>query len=272
MTTNMPNGVVHYNQDDGVATITLNRPESLNSMSDELMQDLSSALGTVQEDETVRVAVITGEGRGFCSGADLNNAAEQPEQADPNEATESMGDFFNPALAALHNCPVPTVAKVNGVAAGGGMGLALACDVTIAVRSSFFVATFGPRLGIVPDLGSTWSLPRRAGRSRAMGMAMLGDRISAEQAADWGLIWKCVDDDQLDAEVAAATDILKRTSPDAMVRIRQSIDGASTSSFVDQLAVEMEHQSVLIPRNMAEGAQAFLEKRDPQFDGRRGEN
>lgn len=103
-------------------------------------------------------------------------------------------------------------------------------------------------------------------------MAMLGDRISAEQAADWGLIWKCVDDDQLDAEVTAATDILKRTSPDAMVRIRQSIDGASTSSFVDQLAVEMEHQSVLIPRNMAEGAQAFLEKRDPQFDGRRGEN
>ena len=103
MTTNMPNGVVRYNQDDGVATITLNRPESLNSMSDELMQDLSSALDRVREDEAVRVAVITGEGRGFCSGADLNNAAEQPEQADPNEATESMGDFFNPALAALHN-------------------------------------------------------------------------------------------------------------------------------------------------------------------------
>ena len=117
MTTNMPNGVVRYNQDDGVATITLNRPESLNSMSDELMQDLSSALGTVQEDETVRVAVITGEGRGFGSGADLNNAAEQPEQADPNEATESMGISL-PSLAALP-CPVPTVARVNGVAAGG---------------------------------------------------------------------------------------------------------------------------------------------------------
>jgi 2-(1,2-epoxy-1,2-dihydrophenyl)acetyl-CoA isomerase len=102
-----------------------------------------------------------------------------------------------------------------------------------------------------------------------MAMAMLGDRISAEQAAEWGLIWKCVEDDQLDAEVTAATDVLKRTSPDAMVRIRQSIDGASTSGFVDQLAVEMEHQSVLIPRNMAEGAQAFLEKRDPKFDGRR---
>ncbi|MDP7068230.1 MAG: enoyl-CoA hydratase-related protein [Acidimicrobiales bacterium] len=265
----MPNGVVQFSQEDGVATITLNRPESLNSMNDELMQDVSSALGVVQEDESVRVTVITGEGRGFCSGADLNNAAEETEETDSNDSTASMGDFFNPALAALHNCPVPTVARVNGVAAGGGMGLALACDITIAVKSSFFVATFGPRLGIVPDLGSTWSLPRRAGRSRAMAMAMLGDRISAEQAAEWGLIWKCVEDDQLDAEVTAATDVLKRTSPDAMVRIRQSIDGASTSGFVDQLAVEMEHQSVLIPRNMAEGAQAFLEKRDPKFDGRR---
>ena len=166
-------------------------------MNDELMQDINSALTVVQEDETVRVAVITGSGRGFCSGADLNNAADQSEDSDPEDPTESMGDFFNPALAALHNCPVPTVARVNGVAAGGGLGLALACDITIAAESAFFVATFGPRLGIVPDLGSTWSLPRRAGRSRALGMAMLGDRITAVQAADWGLIWKCVADDQL---------------------------------------------------------------------------
>ena len=118
-------------------------------------------------------------------------------------------------------------------------------------------------------MGSTWSLPRRTGRARAMGMAMLGDRISAEQAAQWGLIWKCVDDEELDAEVATASETLKRTSPDAMVRIRQSIDGASTADFVDQLGVEMDHQAVLIPRNMTEGAQAFLEKRDPKFDGTR---
>ena len=118
-------------------------------------------------------------------------------------------------------------------------------------------------------MGSTWSLPRRAGRARAMGMAMLGERISAEQAADWGLIWKCVDDEQLDDEVRAATAVLKRTSPDAMLRIRQSIDAASTNTFADQLTAEMEHQAVLIPRNMQEGAQAFLEKREPTFDGRR---
>ena len=114
----MPNGVVQYSQNDGVATITLDRPESLNSMNDELMQDINGALTVVQEDETVRVAVITGSGRGFCSGADLNNAADQSEDSDPEDPTESMGDFFNPALAALHNCPVPTVARVNGVAAG----------------------------------------------------------------------------------------------------------------------------------------------------------
>ena len=118
-------------------------------------------------------------------------------------------------------------------------------------------------------MGSTWSLPRRAGRARAMGMAMLGERISAEQAADWGLIWKCVDDENLDSEIQMATETLKRTSPDAMLRIRQSIDLASTNTFADQLTTEMEHQAVLIPRNMQEGAQAFLEKRDPFFDGTR---
>lgn len=262
----MPNGVVQYSENQGVATITLDRPESLNSMNNELMQDISSALAVVQGDETVRVVVITGSGRGFCSGADLNSASEDFGPTDP---TASMGDFFNPALAELHNCPVPTVARVNGVAAGGGLGLALACDITIAAESAFFVATFGPRLGIVPDLGSTWSLPRRAGRSRALGMAMLGDRITAAEAAEWGMIWKCVGDAQLDDEVARATDILKRTSPETMVRIRQSIDGASSTGFVDQLAVEMEHQAVLIPKNMAAAAQAFLEKRDPEFDGQR---
>ena len=265
----MPNGTVRFDLEEGVATVTLDRPESLNSMNDDLMQDLSSALSAIEKDENVRVAVITGAGRGFCSGADLNNAAESDSDISNVTPAFSETDFFNPALRSLHQCPVPTIARVNGVAAGGGLGIALACDLQIAVRSTFFVATFGPRLGIVPDMGSTWSLPRRAGRARAMGMAMLGERISAEQAADWGLIWKCVDDEKLDDEVRAATAVLKRTSPDAMLRIRQSIDAASTNTFADQLTAEMEHQAVLIPRNMQEGAQAFLEKREPSFDGRR---
>ena len=196
----MPNGSVRFDLEDGVATITLDRPETLNSMNDDLMQDLSSALSEVEQNQDVRVAVITGEGRGFCSGADLNNAAETGSDITNGTPAFSDSDFFNPALRSLHQCPVPTVARVHGFAAGGGLGIALACDIQIAVRSTFW---------IVPDMGATWSLPRRAGRARAMGMAMRGERISAEQAADWGLIWKCVDDENLDSEIQMATETLK---------------------------------------------------------------
>ena len=262
-----PNGTVRYEVADGVATITLDRPDSLNSMTDEFMDDISAAMGFVSADDSVRVAVLTGAGRGFCSGADLRNvAADGGEDVDPGDVTANgMDDHFHPAMRAIADSPVPTVARVNGVAAGGGFGLAMACDITIAARSAFFVATFGPRLGIVPDLGTTWSLPTRAGRATALGIAMLGDRISADQAEEWGLIWKAVDDADLDAEVSAVTDRLRRSSPAAMSRIRDAITTASTRTFSQQLDVEREHQRVLIPKNMAEGAEAFLEKREPFF-------
>ncbi|KAG1648347.1 1,2-epoxyphenylacetyl-CoA isomerase [Nymphon striatum] len=264
----MPNGTVQYSVDDAVALIRLDRPDSLNSMNDHLMADISSAIAEAEADPLARVVVLTGTGRGFCSGADLNAVGPPPADSTKprGDAVDGMDRFFNPALRAIKNCSVPTVARVNGVAAGGGLGLALACDITIAARSAFFVATFGPRLGIVPDLGSTWSLPGRVGRARAMGMAMLGDRITAEQAEQWGMIYAVVDDDELDAEIARATTILGRTSGPAMQRIRDAIDSASTRSFSDQLDVERDHQRVLIPMNMLEGANAFLEKRDPIFD------
>lgn len=259
---------VRFDLDNGVATITLDRPETLNSMNNTLMNDLSAALGLVNDDQGVRVVVLTGAGRGFCSGADLGNAA-QPGGEGAADPTRGMDESFHPAIRALADCPVPTIARINGVAAGGGFGLALVCDIAIARRSAFFVATFGPRLGIVPDLGTTWSLPARVGRARALGITMLGDRINAEQAEDWGLIWKAVDDDQLDAEVARAADTLRRSSPNAMTRIRSAIDGAAHNNLSDQLEVEKEHQRVLIPRNMVEGAHAFLEKREPEFDPER---
>ncbi len=263
----MPNATVQLECEDGVATITLDRPDTLNSLTNAVMDDLSFAVTSAQEDPHVGVIVLTGRGRGFCSGADLRGAA-QPVEGDTSDGravTDGMDNHFNPALRAIKNAVVPTVARVNGVAAGGGLGLALACDITIAARSAFFVATFGPRLGIVPDLGTTWTLPARVGLARAMGMAMLGDRITAQQAADWGLIYAAVDDDQLDAEVSRVTDILRRTSGDAMSRIRSSIESASTRSFSEQLDVERGHQAVLIPMNMHEGAAAFLEKREPNF-------
>ena len=188
-----------YAADSGAATITLNRPESLNAMTSSFMAGISEAIQRVHDDESIRVVIITGNGRGFCAGADLAQVADPTLNEDDN--SNAMDDTFNPAIRAIESCPVPTIARVNGAAAGGGFGLALACDITIAARSAFFVATFGPRLGIVPDMGVTWSLPTRAGRARALGIALLGERIPAEKAEQWGLIWSCVDDDDLDAEV-----------------------------------------------------------------------
>jgi len=272
------NGTVSYSveraADGDVATVTLNRPETLNSMNDEFMNDITEAFGMVAADENVRAVVLTGAGRGFCSGADLRNAAAGDAEGFDAEAageatTDSMDNAFHPAIRAVAECPVPTVARINGVTAGGGIGLALSCDVAIAARSAFFVATFGPRLGIVPDLGTTWQLPMRVGRARALGMSLLGERVTADQAAEWGLVWKTVDDAELDDAVAQVVDVLRRSSPAAMARIRSAIDGAMQRDLADQLDVEMGHQAVLIPQNMAHGAEAFLAKTDPSFPGGR---
>ncbi|MFM7537138.1 MAG: enoyl-CoA hydratase/isomerase family protein [Acidimicrobiales bacterium] len=260
---------VRYDAVGGVATITLDRPASLNALTDEVMLDVLGALGRVVEDESVRVAVLTGAGRGFCSGADLRQVAAPAEAAADPAPVDSGDNVFNRAMAALHDLPVPTIARVQGVAAGGGVGLALACDVTVMARSAYLVCTFGPRLGIVPDLGVTWQLPRRAGRARALGMALLGDRITADQAVAWGLVWSVVDDERLDGEVADLAARLARSSPDAVVRTRRTIDAALADHFDEALAAEMRHQAVLIERNMVEGARAFLERREPTFDGAR---
>ena len=261
--------VVLFNVEDGVATIRLNRPDMLNAMTDELMGGISQAIDAVRDDESVRVVVLTGEGRGFCAGADLQQVAQPQQQKTDAQSSVGKQDTFNQALTDVMNCPVPTIARVNGAAAGGGFGLALACDITIAAESAFFVATFGPNLGIVPDMGTTWNVPLRAGRARALGIALLGERITAAQALEWGLIWASVSDSELDTEVGRISDILKASSPDAAVRIRETINESIHSSFEEQLALEMRHQAVLIPKNMQQGAKAFLEKRRPQFDGSR---
>ena len=255
----------------GIATITLNRPDTLNSMNAELMTGLGQALQRVVANEAVRVVVLTGAGKGFCSGADLTSI-QDPSDASPGAPTDlgdlianSMDHVFHPPIRALGALPVPTIAMVNGVAAGGGVGLALACDIVVAAKSAYFVATFGPRLGIVPDLGSTWQLSARVGRAKALGIAMLGDRISAEDAERWGLIWSVVEDAELRSEVDDLADRLARCSPQAMCRIRDAVDAASDSALDQHLDVEREHQRVLSRLNMAEGVAAFMEKRDPEF-------
>lgn len=273
--------VVLESIEDGVATLTLNRPNVLNAMGGGILESLVVKLEQIAADETVRVLVLTGAGRGFCAGADLAESSSGPttqagEGADLSEEQklEAMGDataegmdsIFHPAIKALMNFPIPTVARINGVAAGAGIGLALACDITIAAHSASFVSTFAPRLGLVPDLGAGWQMARRVGRARAMGMAMLGDKIRAEQAADWGLVWQAVPDEELDAAVAVVTDRLRKTSANAMVRTRELIDDAVGRGMDDQLDAERDHQRVLVPINMGPAAQAFINKTEPEFD------
>ena len=242
-------------------------------MNDALMLGLDDALQRVEADGDVRVLVLTGAGRGFCSGADLSAVGDDGRPDDlaaaGDAAVAGMDDVFHPPIRRLAELPVPSIARINGVAAGGGLGLALGCDIAVAARSARFVCTFGPRLGIVPDLGTTFHLPHRVGKARARGIAMLGDPISAEQAADWGLIWSVVDDDALDDSVADLATQLARSSPDAMARIRQSFERAESNTLSEQLELERDHQRHLIPRNMGEGAAAFREKRELRFDGMR---
>ncbi|MBT5580294.1 MAG: enoyl-CoA hydratase [Acidimicrobiaceae bacterium] len=269
-TTRMHNDTVSLGIDSATATVTLDRPDSLNSMSIGLCHDLIEAIETAESDRSVAVVIITGAGRGFCAGADLSQPALGAGAAneEPVDVPTLMDLYFNPAVRAIQACSVPTVARVNGIAGGGGFGLALACDIAIAARSASFVATFGPKLGIVPDIGTTWHLSRRAGRSRALGIALLGERISAAQAVEWGLIYAVVDDDALDHETARVAKILRDSSAEASIRIRDAIDVAPHHSFSEHLNVEREHQRVLAPLNLDEGIRAFLEKRSPEFPGR----
>ncbi len=278
--TDSPYTALLYDSRDGVATISLNRPEVLNAMSFEMMTELDRALATAADDPTIRVVVLTGRGDGFCSGADLASVAGAPSaeedatghgesasSVDPGEGVaKRMRNVFNPPILRLNQMPIPTVARLNGVAAGGGLGLALGCDIAIAAQSASLVSTFVPRMGIVPDLASSWHLPRRLGRGRALGMALMGDRIPAQQAADWGLIWAAVADDQLDDAVDHLVARLKKLSGDAVARTRAIMDGASDRSIAEQLEAETEQQRFLVPRNMVAAASAFLAKRDPEFE------
>jgi 2-(1,2-epoxy-1,2-dihydrophenyl)acetyl-CoA isomerase len=187
--------------DGPIATLTLNRPETLNSISNQLVIDARDALADVRATQSARVLILTGAGRGFCTGAELGEAIVKGDgtQSAGDSLNAAMRDHSNPLIVDLQQLPIPVVAAVNGVAVGAGVGIALAADITIAARSASFILTFGLKLGVIPDLGTTWQLPRRIGVARAMALALLGNKLGAEQAAQWGLIWQCVDDDQLAA-------------------------------------------------------------------------
>jgi 2-(1,2-epoxy-1,2-dihydrophenyl)acetyl-CoA isomerase len=251
---------------DGIARLTLNRPERLNSFNSAMHAEVRAALAGLPSSQA-RVLVISGAGRGFCAGQDLNDRAVAP-GAGPPDLAASIEQNYKPLVLSLRALPLPVIAAVNGVAAGAGANLALACDLVIAARSAVFVQAFA-KLGLVPDSGGTWILPRLVGTARALGLAFLGDKLSAEQAAAWGLIWRCVED----AEFAGVVEDLARHFAAAptrgLARTKQAIYEGLGRDLAAQLDIERDYQGELgRSSDYAEGVAAFAAKRVPRFTGR----
>ncbi len=249
--------------DDGIAVLSLNDPGTMNAISIPLQQEVREALAVIRQDASVRALLLTGSERAFCSGAELGSLGG-------GRVGESVGrmmrELSNPLILDLQQLPVPVVAAVNGAAAGAGVSIALAADIVIAARSAYFMLTFMPRLGLIPDLGATWQLPRLIGRARAMGLTLLGERLPAEQAAEWGLIWACVDDAALMEEARALAERLANAPAHAALEARRAFAVAETNDFPVQLDYEAERQQELIESEaFREGVRAFLEKRAPKF-------
>lgn len=255
---------------DGILTLTLNLPHKLNPIAKDLQFALRDALARVAEDRGVRAVLLTGAGKAFCVGADLS-ALREPEAGSTlgDETAGWMQSLSNPLIATLRSLPVPVVCAVNGPAAGAGVGIALACDLVLAGRSAYFYLPFLPKLGIVPDLGCTWFLPRLVGPARAMGLALLDDKLSAEHAAQWGLIWACIDDDQLLPEARQFAQRLAHLPAHAVLEARHAFEHAGRHTLPEQLHYESERQRDLINRpDFAEGVSAFMAKRPPVFGTR----
>lgn len=270
----MSRSEVLFQVNDGVAIVTLKEGQGMTPIDEVVIAGLMNAIERVSEDQTVRAMLLTGKGRGFCVGADLQAYAAKLAQPEPGKTLgEHVGkDLMEPAnraIAGLRQLPVPVVCALNGAAAGGGAGLALAADMVIAARSAYFYLPFFPALGVVPDMGATWVLPRAIGPSRALGLALTGDRLSAQQAADWGLIWACVDDDQLESAALNLARRLAAMPAHSILEARAIFAASEHNTLEQQLALERSRQQELIDGpSFAEGVRAFMERRKPVFPGR----
>ena len=258
---------IRFSHAGGIARITLARPGRLNSFTTQMHEELRDALRRVADDASVRVLLLTGAGRGFCAGQDLADRAVAPGET-AVDLGASIDNNYRPLVLMLRDLPLPVVCAVNGVAAGAGANIALACDLVIATRSASFVQAFC-RIGLIPDAGGTFFLPRLVGTARAMGLALLGDRLTAEQAEAWGLIWKCVDDDAFAATVDALLAQLAQAPTGGLAAIKRTLHASAANTLEQQLTLERDTQRTLgQSADYREGVTAFLAKRPPRFAGR----
>lgn len=252
----------------GYRVITLNRPQRLNSFTEDMHVALKTALDEAESDSSCRALMITGAGRGFCAGQDLNDRLAKPGETIVLGGT--LEQYYNPLIRRLRAMPFPVVAAVNGIAAGAGANIALACDIVVASKSASFLQAFA-KIGLVPDSGGTWFLPRLVGPARARGLALLADPLPAETAESWGLIWKCVPDGEL---IGAANELCMRFAVGptyGLSLIKRALDASETNDLSAQLDLERDFQrSAGSSPDYKEGVSAFMEKRAPKFTGEKG--